>query len=145
MASQSIPHKDYFLALILALAIAVTTTPHSVFAETFVVGGDQGWRTGVNFELRIGHSTILFRQNGHLPVFEYTVFKYEKCFHSVARVLSEENYQKCVVPPVSNQLTSGYDVVTLSTEGRKFFVCGIGRNCVDSCQKLAIVVKPHND
>ncbi|CAN0829680.1 Blue copper protein 1a [Linum grandiflorum] len=133
MASQTLPNKDFLALIVMVLAILPIA-----LAETFIVGGNQGWRTGVDFE--VWARDKVFRVGDKL------VFKYERCFHSVVRVLTEEEFQNCVVPTGDNvqQLTSGYDIVPLVSEGRKFFTCGVGRNCVDSCQKLAIVVRPHN-
>ena len=41
-------------------------------------------------------------------------------------------------------LTSGSDVITLATPGKKWYICGVAEHCEAANQKLAITVLPQD-
>ncbi|KAF9612712.1 hypothetical protein IFM89_003254 [Coptis chinensis] len=60
--------------------------------------------------------------------------------HNVFKV-NETSFKDCTVPPESEALTSGNDVITLATPGRKWYICGVGKHCQIGGQKLFIIVQ----
>ena len=43
--------------------------------------------------------------------------------------------------PLANEaLTTGNDVITMATPGRKWYICGVNDHCTNYGQKLAIIV-----
>lgn len=70
------------------------------------------------------------------------VFKYGVGVHNVFKV-SASAFEHCSVPPESEAMATGSDVVTLATPGKKWYICGKaeGRHCW-SGMKLVIVVLP---
>ncbi|KAL8557005.1 hypothetical protein ACS0TY_004471 [Phlomoides rotata] len=97
-------------ALLLTIMIALTAAP--ALAKDYVVGDETGWRL---------------------------VFNYTKGFHNVYTV-NEPAFQQCSVPPPSEALTSGKDKITLSTPGKKWFICGVGKHCANG-MKFEITVE----
>ncbi|GFZ02167.1 hypothetical protein Acr_15g0007760 [Actinidia rufa] len=69
------------------------------------------------------------------------VFNYLPGAHNVFRV-DGTAFQQCAPPANSEALTSGNDVITLATPGRKWYLCGIGKHCASGNMKLAITVLP---
>lgn len=49
-----------------------------------------------------------------------------------------------MIPSVNEALTSGYDVITLQTTGRKWYICGVGKHCEQGGMKLFITVLPQS-
>ncbi|KAJ0770082.1 putative Phytocyanin domain, cupredoxin [Helianthus annuus] len=70
-----------------------------------------------------------------------TVFRYPKGIHNVFRV-DGTSFQQCIIPAAYEALTSGYDVITLQTPGRKWYICGVGKHCQMGL-KLFINVLPY--
>ncbi|KAL3833575.1 hypothetical protein ACJIZ3_008311 [Penstemon smallii] len=66
------------------------------------------------------------------------VFNYGQGFHNVYRV-NGTSFQQCATPSLSEALTTGNDVITLATPGRKWYLCGVGNHCA-SGMKLVITV-----
>lgn len=60
--------------------------------------------------------------------------------HNVLKV-NGTAFQDCIMPPANESLVTGNDVIPLLTPGRKWYICGIGKHCVDGGQKLAIKVE----
>jgi hypothetical protein len=52
-------------------------------------------------------------------------------------------FQQCMVLKGTEPLTSGNDVVTLLTHGRKWYICGVAKHCAVGNQKLVITVLPY--
>ena len=69
----------------------------------------------------------------------YPVFKYPAGQHNVFKV-NGTAFANCTVPPPNEGLTSGNDVITLSTPGRKWYICGVSDHCASHMQKLVITV-----
>ena len=49
-------------------------------------------------------------------------------------------FKQCMAPAGTAALTSGNDVITLATPGRKWYICGVGQHCEVGNQKLVITV-----
>ncbi|PWA75032.1 Cupredoxin [Artemisia annua] len=67
------------------------------------------------------------------------LFKYAAGKHNVFSV-NGNLFQQCSIPPTNEALTSGYDVITLATPGRKWYICGVGKHCESGGMKLFINV-----
>lgn len=72
--------------------------------------------------------------------FVIVVFKYNKDNHNVFKV-NQTSFQNCIVPPPSQGLTSGHDVITLASPGKHWYICGFPTHCSDHSQKLVITVE----
>ncbi|KAI3518003.1 hypothetical protein L1887_06308 [Cichorium endivia] len=68
------------------------------------------------------------------------VFRYPVGKHNVFRV-DGSSFQQCAIPTANKALTSGYDVISLETPGRKWYICGVGKHCLMGL-KLFINVLP---
>ncbi|KAL5580600.1 hypothetical protein UlMin_013042 [Ulmus minor] len=100
--------------LFIILAIVATLAP-SISAVEFVVGDGTGWT--INFVPSL----------------------YPNGAHNVLKV-NGTGFQQCVAPLNSVPLTTGNDVITLATPGRKWYICGVGQHCEVGNQKLFINV-----
>ena len=69
------------------------------------------------------------------------MFKYPKGAHNVLKV-NGTGFAQCAAPAGTVALETGYDVITLATEGRKWYICGVGKHCEAGNQKLVITVLP---
>ncbi|XP_009362842.2 blue copper protein 1b-like [Pyrus x bretschneideri] len=118
--------------LFIILAVLATFAP-SILATDYVVGDDKGWT--INFDYQA------WAQGKMLFVGDNLVFNYPKGVHNVYKV-NGTGFQECSAPLDSVPLTSGKDVINLATSGRKWYICGVSRHCLDAGQKLAITVFP---
>ncbi|GJX16300.1 blue copper protein-like protein [Tanacetum coccineum] len=105
--------------------------PASTMAAEYVVGGDSGWTTDYNY--------TAWAQGKVFYVGDKLVFNYPKDVHDVYKV-DAASFASCTVPPGTG-LTSGNDVVTLMTSGKKWYICGVGNHCAERLQKLVINVE----
>ncbi|CAN1245793.1 Blue copper protein [Linum grandiflorum] len=106
-------------------------------AKDFIVGDNYGWT--INFDYQSWAHGKDFRVGDRL------IFKYPMGVHNVYKANGTE-FQNCEVPFAASRglaMTSGNDVVTLATPGRKWYICGKPNHCSDNNQKLVIVVKPN--
>ncbi|KAK3010445.1 hypothetical protein RJ639_010654 [Escallonia herrerae] len=99
----------------------------------FVVGDDKGWTIGLDYQA--------WAKPKEFHVGDRLVFNYPNGEHNVYQV-NETAFKQCVPSAGSTALTTGNDVVTLTTTGSYFFLCGIGQHCKAGNQKLAITVLP---
>ncbi|KAI3691718.1 hypothetical protein L6452_31520 [Arctium lappa] len=118
---------------IILIFIAALIIPTSTSAKQFIVGDNNGW--SLNFDYQSWAKTKEF------VVGDQIVFKYPIGKHNVFEV-DETGFQRCVAPSVTKSLATGYDVVTLMTPGRKWYICGVGKNCETGGMKLVIDVLP---
>ncbi|ONK74276.1 uncharacterized protein A4U43_C03F4590 [Asparagus officinalis] len=102
--------------------------------KQFIVGDDYGWTLDFNY--------TAWAEDKEFHVGDRLVFKYVVGKHNVFKV-DGPAFQACHVPPESEALTTGYDVVTLASPGRKWYICGkaYGEHCQKG-QKLVINVLP---
>ena len=69
----------------------------------------------------------------------HAVFKYTAGRHNVFKV-NGTAFTNCTIPPTNEAITTGNDVITLSTLGRKWYICGVNDHCANYGQKLVITV-----
>ncbi|KAK4338336.1 hypothetical protein RND71_042823 [Anisodus tanguticus] len=73
------------------------------------------------------------------PIFtSINIFKYKKDAHNVYKA-DKEAFQSCTPSSDVTPLTSGNDEITLTSPGKKWYICGIGKHC-EKGVKLAINV-----
>ncbi|KAL0312727.1 UNVERIFIED_CONTAM: Lamin-like protein [Sesamum radiatum] len=113
---------------LIAIIIATVTVP--AFATDYVVGDNAGWKLGVNY--------TAWAEGKDFFVGDKLIFKYGQGAHNVQRV-NGTAFQQCMVPSALEALTTGNDVITLATPGRKWYICGVGDHC-SSGMKLVITV-----
>ncbi|KAF4369555.1 hypothetical protein F8388_019424 [Cannabis sativa] len=99
--------------------IAISLVP-SISAVDYIVGDEAGWTTN----------------------FDYQAWAQDKMFllHSTIR---RENimFSKQMLNTIGSvPLTSGNDVITLATPGRKWYLCGVSQHCSLGGQKLSLYV-----
>ncbi|KAE9459495.1 hypothetical protein C3L33_08612, partial [Rhododendron williamsianum] len=68
------------------------------------------------------------------------VFNYKQGSHNVVKV-NGTDFQACKVPIGAVPLTSGHDVIPLSTPGKHWYICGFPNHCTLG-MKLVITVLP---
>lgn len=56
------------------------------------------------------------------------------------RIADATSFQQCAKSANASILTSGKDEITLSSPGKKWYICGVGQHCVAGKMKLAITV-----
>ncbi|ONK74278.1 uncharacterized protein A4U43_C03F4610 [Asparagus officinalis] len=118
-----------------AIVLAFVTLPSLARATTtHFVGDHYGW--ALNFDY------AAWAKGRHFYVGDKLVFKYPKGYHNVYKV-DGYDFNKCKVPQLNGAMDAGYDVITLTTPGRKWYICGkaYGKHCMMG-QKLFIYVKP---
>ncbi|KAJ4777671.1 Blue copper protein [Rhynchospora pubera] len=100
-------------------------------AKEYVVGGSEGWSTGVDYGTWA--SSYIFNV-GDTLVFQYGAL------HTVSEV-SESDYSAC---SASNAIQSFGDQntrITLTAPGTRYFICGSAGHCSEG-MKLACTVSP---
>ncbi|RVW69199.1 hypothetical protein CK203_060838 [Vitis vinifera] len=104
-----------------AMAILAFVFPVVAMATEFTIGDDQGWT--INFTMKPGPRRNLQIHGGR------------QCLQSEWYSLHE-----CTIPPTNEAITTGNDVITLATLGRKWYICGVNDHCANYGQKLVITV-----
>ncbi|GJT04700.1 blue copper protein-like protein [Tanacetum coccineum] len=120
---------------IIFLAATLVALASSVSAKVFTVGDEKGWTLNFDYEA--------WAKGKEFVVGDQLVFKYAAGKHNVFRV-NGTLFQQCSIPPTNEALTSGYDVITLATPGRKWYICGVGSHCESGGMKLFINVLPQS-
>ncbi|XWS61878.1 hypothetical protein CRYUN_Cryun07bG0162200 [Craigia yunnanensis] len=110
--------------------VAFFAIPSSLATE-FVVGDEKGW--SLDFDYQGWAAGKEFRVGDKL------VFKYTSGVHNVLRVNGTE-FQQCEAADNTVPLTTGNDVISLATPGRKWYICGVARHCAARNMKLNITV-----
>ena len=82
-------------------------------------------------------------QSNHLFLW-CAVFKYSAGVHNVHRA-DLASFQSCKPSATSVALTTGNDVITLASEGKKWYLCSIASHCASGNMKLAITVLPQGE
>ncbi|XP_059664060.1 blue copper protein-like [Cornus florida] len=117
------------------IIVAILALSISVSAKEFIVGDDAGWDVGPDYQD--------WAEGKEFVVGDTLVFKYPVGDHNVFKV-NGTAFKACMKPPPSEALTTGNDVITLATPGKKWYICGVGMHCAYGEQKLAITVQPNN-
>ncbi|XP_022737565.1 blue copper protein-like [Durio zibethinus] len=113
--------------------IAVVTyfaIPSSLATE-FRVGDEKGWSLDFDYQG--------WAAGKEFHVGDKLVFVYTPGAHNVLRVNGTE-FQQCAAADNVVPLTTGNDVITLATPGRKWYICGVARHCAARNMKLSITV-----
>ncbi|KAL6327973.1 hypothetical protein AAG906_031317 [Vitis piasezkii] len=114
-----------------AMAILAFVLPVVAMATEFTIGDDQGWT--INFDYEAWAKEKVFHVGDKL------VFKYTAGRHNVFKV-NGTAFTNCTIPPANEAITTGNDVITLATLGRKWYICGVNDHCANYGQKLVITV-----
>ncbi|XP_021833730.1 mavicyanin-like [Prunus avium] len=122
----------YNSQLFIILATLALVAP-SILATEFIVGDDKGWT--INFDYQA------WAQGKQFYVGDKLVFNDPKGAHNVFKV-NGTGFQQCAAPLDSVPLTSGNDVISLATPGRKWYICGVAKHCALGDHKLLITVLP---
>ncbi|KAL2543829.1 blue copper protein-like [Forsythia ovata] len=115
-------------AFLIAIICAVFVVP--CLATDYMVGDDAGWKLNFNY--------TIWASGKEFFVGDRLIFKYAQAAHNVYRV-NGTAFQQCMVPSAFEALTSGNDIITLATPGKKWYICGIGNHCAVG-MRLAITV-----
>ncbi|KAL0281923.1 UNVERIFIED_CONTAM: Uclacyanin-3 [Sesamum angustifolium] len=100
-------------------------------ATNYVVGDEAGWKVGVNY--------TAWAEGKTFRVGDTLVFMYTSGNHNVMKV-DGADFQKCASSNASAKpLTSGNDVITLATPGKKWYICNVADHCSKG-MKLVITV-----
>ncbi|KAK4435161.1 Uclacyanin-3 [Sesamum alatum] len=101
------------------------------FATNHVVGDSAGWRLGVNY--------TVWAESKTFRVGDTLMFMYTPGSHNVLKV-DGADFQKCASSnATAKPLTSGNDLITLATPGKKWYICNIADHCSKG-MKLVITV-----
>ncbi|KAK8599072.1 hypothetical protein V6N13_077012 [Hibiscus sabdariffa] len=104
----------------------------SSLATEFTVGDEKGWHLDFDYQ---GWAT-----GKEFRVGDKLVFKYTPGVHDVLKVNGTE-FQQCQAGNDNTlALTTGNDVITLSTPGRKWYICSVPGHCEARNMKLSITV-----
>ncbi|OVA07733.1 Plastocyanin-like [Macleaya cordata] len=114
--------------VLLVIFSAVIVVVPLVFGEEFIVGDEKGWTTKFDYAAWAKGK-------------EFRFSSIRMGAHTVLRV-DGTGFQTCVAPVGTDALTTGNDVITLATPGRKWYICGVGQHCETGNQKLVITVLP---
>ncbi|KAF4369553.1 hypothetical protein F8388_019422 [Cannabis sativa] len=115
---------------VLFIAIVAILVP-SITAVEYVVGDEKGWT--INFDYQA------WAQGKEFHVGDKLVFKYPERAHNVFKV-DGVGFKQCAPPADAAALTTGNDVIILTTPGRKWYICGVAQHCQVGNQKLFITV-----
>ncbi|XP_028761251.1 basic blue protein-like [Neltuma alba] len=118
-------------ARIVFLAISMVLLSSVAMAVDHVVGDDRGWTTDFNY--------AEWAQDKVFQVGDNLVFNYDNTKHNVVK-LNGTLFNSCTFPAGTEALTSGNDVVQLTSSGRKWYACGKADHCAARGMKLAITV-----
>eukprot|EP00258_Populus_trichocarpa_P010948 XP_002319147.2 mavicyanin [Populus trichocarpa] len=113
----------------IAFALVTIILPTLTMAAEHIVGDDKGWT--VNFNYTTWASGKVFHVGDTL------VFKYQPP-HNLYKV-DGNGFKNCVAS--GEALTSGNDIITLGSTGKKWYICGFGKHCSELGQKLVINVE----
>ncbi|XP_062075888.1 blue copper protein 1b-like [Humulus lupulus] len=127
MASSSSYQLIFITLAIIIIAILVP----SISAVEYVVGDETGWTTNFDYQA--------WALGKEFHVGDKLVFKYPEGDHNVFKV-DGAGFKQCAPPANTAALTSGNDVITLTTPGRKWYICGVSQHCQVGNQKLLITV-----
>ncbi|XP_057458317.1 blue copper protein 1a-like [Lotus japonicus] len=119
-------------ARIAFFAMSMILVSSVAMATDHIVGDDKGWT--VNFNYTQWAQDKVFRVGDNL------VFNYDNAKHNVFKV-SGASFKDCTIPPANEALTTGKDVIPLTTEGRKWYICGKADHCIARQMKFVINVE----
>ncbi|MQL74621.1 hypothetical protein Taro_006981 [Colocasia esculenta] len=115
---------------VVATAAVVLLLPWAATATDYKVGDDDGWRPSYNY--------TAWATGKDFRVGDTLAFVYTKGKHNVLNVTGDD-FKNCTASSNSLLRDSGNDVITLKTEGKKWYICGVRDHCSKQ-QKLVIEV-----
>ncbi|XP_022004355.1 blue copper protein 1b [Helianthus annuus] len=104
-----------------------------VSATEYTVGDENGWTLDFDYQT--------WAKDKVFVVGDKLVFNYALGTHNVVKV-NGTGFQQCLTSSTNGTLTSGRDVITLQTQGRKWYICGVAKHCKLRNMKLVITVLP---
>ncbi|KAG4938180.1 hypothetical protein GLYMA_16G038500v4 [Glycine max] len=113
-------------------AVSMVLLSSVAIATDFTVGDGTGWT--LDFNYTAWAQAKLFRVGDTLW------FNYDKTKHNVVKVNGTE-FQECSFTANNEVLSSGKDSIVLKTEGKKWYVCGVGNHCAAHQMKFVINVE----
>ncbi|KAK9068000.1 hypothetical protein SSX86_012111 [Deinandra increscens subsp. villosa] len=126
MASSSLSTIVFILATLSVLATLVSATD-------YIVGDESGWTLDFDYQA--------WAKDKVFVVGDKLVFNYASGAHNVVKV-NGTGFQQCTALSANGTLTSGRDVISLQTPGRKWYICGVAKHCELRSMKLVITVLP---
>ncbi|KAG9148588.1 hypothetical protein Leryth_018302 [Lithospermum erythrorhizon] len=108
--------------------------PAPALEKEFIVGDEAGWTLDFDYQR--------WAMGKEFHVGDKLIFKYKQGNHNVYKVDGLGFRQCSTAASLGSALTSGNDVISLTTPGRKWYICGVGRHCADGNMKLLITVLP---
>ncbi|OIT20969.1 PREDICTED: uclacyanin-3-like [Nicotiana attenuata] len=114
------------LRTLLSLA-AIAMVFGSAMAANHTVGGNSGWSQGADYTTWAASETFLVGDN---LIFSYGLS------HDVLEV-TKANYDSCLTTNAISTNGGGMTVITLSSLGKRYFICGTGGHCA-SGMKLEV-------
>ncbi|KAL8238792.1 hypothetical protein R6Q59_015359 [Mikania micrantha] len=124
-----ISSRSTFVFVLVALGVLAAF----VSATEYTVGDDSGWTLDFDYQT--------WAKDKVFVVGDKLAFNYVSGSHNVVKV-NGTGFQQCTTTSANGTLTSGRDVVTLQTPGRKWYICGVAKHCELRNMKLAITVLP---
>ncbi|TVU44667.1 hypothetical protein EJB05_04115, partial [Eragrostis curvula] len=118
------------MMFVVVAALAVAFLPALAAATEHTVGDDKGWTLGFDY--------AAWAETKQFKVGDTIVFKYKEPTHTVVEV-GGADFKACNKPADATVMGTGEDRVTLDAEGRRWFVCGVGKHC-ENGMKLKITV-----
>ncbi|KAL4566009.1 hypothetical protein LXL04_030118 [Taraxacum kok-saghyz] len=115
-----------FMATLVVLATSIS-------AKEYIVGDESGWTLDFDYQAWATDKVFI--------VGDTLVFNYASSTHNVMKV-NGTGFQQCISSTSNGTLTSGRDVISLQTPGRKWYICGVGKHCELRKMKLVITVLP---
>ncbi|KAJ6854915.1 mavicyanin [Populus alba x Populus x berolinensis] len=113
---------------LIALALVTIFLPTLTMAAEHIVGDDQGWTINFNYTRASGKVFHV----GDTLVFNY------KPPHNLFKV-DGAGFKDCAA--TGEPIASGNDIITVSSPGKKWYICGYGKHCSELGQKLVINVE----
>lgn len=114
----------------IAVVVAMMMIPFNCLATYYTVGGNSGWKPGVNY--------TAWASGQQFVVGDYLVFNYTVGRHNTM-VVHKRAYVSCNSSNALETYTSGNDTILLSSTGHKYFLCGYPTHCTHG-MRLAITV-----
>ncbi|KAG5593053.1 hypothetical protein H5410_043567 [Solanum commersonii] len=119
-----------FMIAVIIVVVAIVASP--AMATDHWVGDDQGWKLDFNY--------TAWAATKQFHVGDKLIFKYKKDVHNVYKA-DQEAFKSCTPSSDVTPLTSGNDEISLTSPGKKWYICGVGKHC-EKGMKLAINVLP---
>ncbi|KAJ3689920.1 hypothetical protein LUZ61_019084 [Rhynchospora tenuis] len=112
-----------------ATALCVLLFVAAAEAKEYVVGGSEGWSTGVDYSTWASSNVF---NVGDILVFQYGAL------HTVSEV-SESDYSACSASSAIQSFGNQNTRITLTAPGTRYFICGSSGHCSEG-MKLAVTV-----